>query len=886
MLYAGRSPPLLVMDEIEDLDNLSETARKDLIRKLQAERERRREYTERLQEKLKALNNELAARKEEADRNRKELQEEQRANKDKAEKRRAGEGGDDQLALAGDKKSELAERQVEKVTHFVEERLLESVGKNIKKNELGIRTFDETELMINKTKVEQDSEAKSIDTVLITYLKPNSEQRFNLSYRVDKDTLSKKLREDACLYWGVSEVEFILKTMENSKVHDNLTVQSCFRGDEKAHLLLDQKTPKKTVVEQLELDAIGPQAGKNAKRKKKKTDDKAVVVDTNRGLSHSDFYEQMAQLPGLWSFMTQRDQRTVAHLERIKLRNILAFGCLLAACIASFSNVRPPNIEFFCRHGLELGMTEAHAHTESGLDVVDFRNIETIEQIWEWLTYTVPKQLFTNTSSLRENNYFPGHVEIRMQQVAPASAEACGVTDSIKNNLPPDTLCQAETYTTASAGKDDFFEVELYWEGCNRSNLTMELCENLSTPEWYNGVAGVNGRSAGSSPWQYASTSESKGVGTEAGRYQRYDGSGYKVSYAFQFENQSDTLDAVMQDMTMLKQFNWISSSTRSIQVDFTVYNANYDYWVSNFFLLELPPTGVIIPVVEVDMFRPIAFASTRDVQLFSMDCGRMGLVVYILTYHISWEIAFERARGSTARTYLLSVLGLVDLLIAGIVIYCVFMRHVVYGYLGFDGLEFAIGHGKEFLSAKTTAYNYHASTITEAFLIALVFFRLTSLWRINRHVFIIWTTIIEALATFSKFLLVCLPIMLGFVAVAHTLWGNFYLEYSSYPSAFTAVLMDLYGVRDEMKSSKPIEIVYSALLYIVGVIVITNSWIAVLISSYQKVRVKSGYKPNDYKWKEYQYAKWALWSPFLTGYLKYIRPRIDRPKDPNVEED
>ena len=53
---------------------------------------------------------------------------------------------------------------------------------------------------------------------------------------------SKNLREDACLsrlpaslhsmkyvahaaprYWGLSEVDFILKTMSNAKVHDDLT---------------------------------------------------------------------------------------------------------------------------------------------------------------------------------------------------------------------------------------------------------------------------------------------------------------------------------------------------------------------------------------------------------------------------------------------------------------------------------------------------------------------------------------------------------------------------------------------------------------------------------------------------------------------------------------
>lgn len=38
-----------------------------------------------------------------------------------------------------------------------------------------------------------------------------------MSYRVGKHTTSKMLREDACVYWGISEVEYILWTMNGAK---------------------------------------------------------------------------------------------------------------------------------------------------------------------------------------------------------------------------------------------------------------------------------------------------------------------------------------------------------------------------------------------------------------------------------------------------------------------------------------------------------------------------------------------------------------------------------------------------------------------------------------------------------------------------------------------
>eukprot|EP00434_Breviolum_minutum_P004490 symbB.v1.2.003958.t1/scaffold170.1/size288889/4 len=80
-------------DLLEGLHSLDITACKEHIRHLQARRERRRELVERLQEKLKALNNELAARKEEADRCKKDLLEEQAKNRRLAETRRGQKAG-------------------------------------------------------------------------------------------------------------------------------------------------------------------------------------------------------------------------------------------------------------------------------------------------------------------------------------------------------------------------------------------------------------------------------------------------------------------------------------------------------------------------------------------------------------------------------------------------------------------------------------------------------------------------------------------------------------------------------------------------------------------------------------------------------------------------
>lgn len=44
-------------------------------------------------------------------------------------------------------------------------------------------------------------------------------------------------------YWGLNPVEFVLKAMNGSKLHDAMRVAQCFREREESHLVLVYKTP-------------------------------------------------------------------------------------------------------------------------------------------------------------------------------------------------------------------------------------------------------------------------------------------------------------------------------------------------------------------------------------------------------------------------------------------------------------------------------------------------------------------------------------------------------------------------------------------------------------------------------------------------------------------
>eukprot|EP00929_Paragymnodinium_shiwhaense_P069001 TRINITY_DN34812_c0_g1_i1.p1 TRINITY_DN34812_c0_g1~~TRINITY_DN34812_c0_g1_i1.p1 ORF type:complete len:913 (+),score=204.97 TRINITY_DN34812_c0_g1_i1:235-2973(+) len=893
-----------------DLESLDISACKERILQLQAERERRREYTERLQEKLKALNNEHAARKEEAARVKEDLQEEQERNRkkqhDRREREERGGGGPQQLAVAGILASEASrQHSLEKVRHFMEELLQEKAESAVRKNDLGIRTFDETELMVEKPALEQAREGLSVDSVLITYQVPNSEMKYNLSYRVDRNTTAMKLREDACHYWGLSEVEFILKTLDNAKVHDDLTMQSCFRKNEESHLILAQKTPKNTQVMDSEMNSIRPKLGKNS-RKPKKTD--AVKAESKGPIQDSVFYIGMLNgLPGLYEFLTQRDRNVVGHLPRIKLRNMCVYFFLLVLSILSLIELRPQNT-YALRSGLVETLTREWQDANLGRPIPAFENVRSKDELWDWLIYSIPREVFMNHSDLRVYNYMPGYLQVRMQQVAEPSRANCAQDENRLKRLPDNISCYAETYDALSAGKEDLKVVQLYWLGCNQTDDTKSICEDVTytnrteyqAPEWtqdlpeprvwYPGVAGKAGREKNRLPWRFSVGKGLHEVATGTA-VEQHDGewnefsTGYTAEYSMQFENLTDTMDGFVADMKFLRSVNWIGPRTRHVQVGFNVFNGNYGMWVSVWFNVDMKPTSNLRPSVRVDSYKP-TMLSWQNYQAFVLDMYRVVLVFYILTYNMAWEISYERGKkgSGSAWNYFFGVFGILDIGMIVMFTYVIIIRYVNYGSGSFTPTGFLIDIRGDWFSARSISQIYQNQSIVEAGLIAFVTARLILQFRVKRLVFIILSTVASALMRSLMFLCAFVPIICGFVTLGHAIWGDSWEQHSTMMGSYVDTILFVYGISQDANggsenqtSQRALTMVVYMALFLISHVLLLNAWIAVLVEVYQKTRIASGYWPHTYQWKEYRYISWFFWAPFRFLYIEANRKFLKR---------
>mmetsp|Transcript_43618 Transcript_43618/g.123417 ORF Transcript_43618/g.123417 Transcript_43618/m.123417 type:complete len:873 (-) Transcript_43618:194-2812(-) len=861
-----------------ELEGLDITACKTKITLLQAQRERRREATERLQEKLKALNYELAARKEEAETQRKRVADEMEMNKRHAEQQRARTGGQDSGAIvpAGGAFSDL---ETDQVRRFVEQHLSNALVHRAPRNELGIRLFEERDLMVEKPIHAGSSEGMSVDTVLITHWRSaSSELKFHLSYRVGRDTTAKKLREDACLYWGISEVEYILWTKNNCKVSDDLLIQNCFKPNEEAHLILAPKTPKKVEPPERVSDLIRARAGPKARQvgRKKVANNAAqnvdVVAKADFERQGGSFYDDMSKLTGLFEFMTQRDRNNMAHIKRIRCGAFCLYFFLTMLTLVSFNFVKPPDKEYFCR----LGVYQALSDTGPQL----FNQIRSPPEVWTWLETAIPEQVFINTSSLRQSNLLAGTLRIWMQQVKDESAEACQedvpTTSGIK--------CLSEDYNENTAGTEDLKAVKAFWDNGTAESATLN---------------GADGRSNNTFPYKFLTDAEglAKGTFSESATLSSYDASGYLLAYETQFVNLTDSYDAYLADMKALRKAGWISKRTRALHVSLAVYNPNFDYWVTSWFMLEFPVTGIVYPHSDVDLYRPVYDHATKvGLPILSLDVCRFILIGFVLFYEVTWQAKFKTSKLNSEDKkkpgccmsllyYSFSWRGILDLgaISCFFAVFCV--RYLSGPLNSFTGkLQTEYLNALQAVASKTMMDWYRDHMITEAVLFGLLAMRLLSCFQLNRNMYVLWKTCAVAASRYARFCLVLIPCIGGFVLLVQSFSRAYSMQYRTFWSSLTSVLMGLLGDTGALThdaATRPITTVYLFSFYMIISLLCVNTWIAVLVQEYQKVRVASGYRCKDYRWKEYDYITWFVFPLMKKGYLK-LRPSIR----PNVEED
>jgi len=192
-----------------------------------------------------------------------------------------------------------------------------------------------------------------LETVLISFIKPNDNIRYNLPFRVDKTTTLQNLRNDACAYWDVDTENFILKTMANSKCQNEILVQDCFKRGEIAQLRLEEKNKEQTKITEAEEKAIQPRKNWGVSRAAK-----ADLVDSVMKFNDR-FRSQLQKMGGIYFLLKLRDLKPSEHCAKIKPRDFFMYFALALITIICYSYQRNSGEQYWFLTGIENAVSES-----------------------------------------------------------------------------------------------------------------------------------------------------------------------------------------------------------------------------------------------------------------------------------------------------------------------------------------------------------------------------------------------------------------------------------------------------------------------------------------------------------------------------------------------
>ncbi|CAK0874154.1 unnamed protein product, partial [Prorocentrum cordatum] len=581
----------------------------------------------------------------------------------------------------------------------------------------------------------------------------------------------------------------------------------------------------------------------------------------------SDFVPHV-QVYGLWDFLTQwRDQAVVGHLKNFSPSSVVVYLLLAVFLMWNLGNVLEPHRCFFCRDGVLSTMSAERVVTLDG-DLIQhvqaFLDIRDKDAAWTWLTYVVSGVVLDDSSDLRKSNYMPGQVQLRAQIVKDKSHDQCIHKEYLSDSI----TCAAHYYESSSAFKSTLPGLDTYWA-------------NLS---------GLAGR-GDSNPSRYVDEAPGDTARIE-GLQQMYDTSGYIVEYDMQGSPLSEVRQAYLADMEELKG-SWLNDQTRAIHVSFVLYNGNYDYWVSNHFLLEMPPNGVVIPSVDPQVFKPIALDYGDGVETFVLDTCLLILAVFyvsvwqflahyratmrynqelrteidkqekanrergrkemlppeICQFKPSWFKLEEKKKEKTLWHIVLHGNVVIDTGVTALLIATYVMRYVVPWVMYGSTARYREQAKQGLIDSESEASMFSWAVILQSLVISGVIWRWYGFLKLNRYVFLIYKTISTVVATYSKFGMIMVPMLLTFVFFAHQIWRPYAIEYKSFLSSLASYLVRLVGDKESARMAdveRPITVFFSVSSFFVVKLVLIQSWIASLVQTYQRVRVTSGYKPED----------------------------------------
>lgn len=818
----------------EDPNNIEDPDKARLrIRQLTHENTRNIDYENRLARKLAKLDADLASRREEVEGLQRSLQLER--NKFQEEYL-----------------SEKRERDQKAATQ--EERIRDHL----------------TDVLYTKT----DKAGLARDTVLVSYVKPNENYRYNLAFRIDPDTTTKELRASVCKYWGADQANFILRTMANNKCQDDNRVRDCFKQGEIAQLRLEMKRESAEPPTEEELKAIQPKrkkrVGKGAKPRFN-----AEGVDSIQKFG-DNFSKQLHKMGGIYFLLKLRDKKPSEHAAKIKLHDVIIYLALAVLTIYVHSQRRRDGEAFWCSKGIEDFINAppigaqipvcSGGSPSSSLCVRSFNELKQPQDAWVWLNYAIPA-IFWPTDptqvSLATYNRLLGYFSVRVKNVkTPASRTEFCTSNSIDlvailggTGNSSNATCFPRRAEGDGMRTEPYPVLVEYWQ--NVTNISMNTSTTLSTTT----TLGFRGTM---NPGEFISAEKNKKdrqISWVRGNQDSYDASGYTVDYRMTVSDPIRASEEYRKDWEMFRQTGWVSLTTRVILVSFTTYNYHYDMWTSTELMIECPPGGDMILTRYTQPFRPRVFETQAELSWTYIDGARLSIAIYIFMFVGYMERQHKVKNHKAGAYYHISLTGITDIGVVTCLLIQVFwniasfQEEATFKYL-------VRANGEEtnrFESLTTPAFHYNTIFIIDGLMMVFLMYRIISFFRLSHTVYLLWHALGSAIKGLGFFFFVMSPAVFSFVLLSWVHFGSYFMDFSNMTRSFVSCVRLANADLDlTYYESDPAWVIFTIVtIYVIVTFLALNLFASILTDAHYVVQLTCA-QPVE-KWDLQRLRSWVF---------------------------
>ncbi|XP_035695813.1 polycystic kidney disease protein 1-like 2 [Branchiostoma floridae] len=318
-----------------------------------------------------------------------------------------------------------------------------------------------------------------------------------------------------------------------------------------------------------------------------------------------------------------------------------------------------------------------------------------------------------------------------------------------------------------------------------------------------------------------------------------YTGGGYVVHLD---GNKEESLQRTQQ----LQQEGWLDRKTRAVAVEFSVYNAQVNLFTYTRFLLEVLPSGNMIPSYNISPVRLLSYYSSLDTLKLVCQVTYFGFLLYFM-YRELRELCRDRTK-YFADIWNWMELFVIAVSIAAIVAY--FYKLVVTNSL-LDDLARTNGRDKtyvnlQYVSGWNQLYEYLVSCLVYATTLKL--FRLL---RFNRRMSLLSATIRHSSKELTGFATIIGVLFMSFSMLGYLVLGIHLKDFSSFVDTLETLVGTTMGYFevDEIIAAKPF---MGTILFVSFSLsmafVILNVFVGILTTSFEEVRKENDKQANDYE--------------------------------------